>query len=367
MKKLLILGSFVAATLLTACDNDNDRNDAGPCPVTDIEMPQSSAQNPIEPGSEIVIHGNGFVADCEIWLVPASKEVAAIQAEILQVTDSEVRFLAPLVTGPQTVELRQNGGAWNIGSLTFTEETKPSGILPKRISHIKITYPDDLTFVNRYAYDEQGRIISITRTEQQSVIPGQTFTDEETTISYETDRIIFTEPSGAQSILALTDGRTTEISGIPDEQESEYPDNYAFTYNADGYIATSFWTENPEQKLSAKSIYTIENGLLTQVRTIGDSEESDSETRTYTYDPEQPNNLNIDLYGLNDFNSATDLDRIYLVGAGGTRLQSLPTRIESSEDGTETYRYTMEGEYISKIEIDEEGEPVTILEFFYEE
>lgn len=365
MKKLLILGSFIAALLLTACDND--QNDPGPCPVTDIEMPQSSAQNPIEAGSEVVIHGSGFVADCEIWLVPASKESAAVQAKILQVTNVEVRFLAPPVTGSQTVELRQNGGAWNIGSLTFTDESSPSEILPKRIAYVKITYPDDLSFVNRFEYDQQGRIISITRTEQQSVIPGQTFTDEVTKISYEDDRIILTEPSGAQSILSLTDGRTTEITGVPDEQESEYPDNYTFTYNADGYVATSLWTENSELALSAKSTYTIENGLLTQVKTIAVSGEADSGTFTYTYDPGQPNNLNIDLFGLSDFNASTDLDKNFLVGAGGTRLLSLPSRIESSEGDTETYRYTMDGEYLSKIEIDEEGEPVTILELFYEE
>ena len=47
------------------------------------------------------------------------------------------------------------------------EEETPVEILPRRISHIKITYPDDLSFVQQFAYDEQGRIASITETDQQ--------------------------------------------------------------------------------------------------------------------------------------------------------------------------------------------------------
>ena len=44
-----------------------------------------------------------------------------------------------------------------------------------------------------------------------------------------------------------------------------------------------------------------------------------------------------------------------------------PSTVDYGEDGIDTYRYTMEGEYISKIEIDEDGEPLTILEIFYED
>ena len=63
MKKFLFLGWLLAAASLTACDKDNEQED-GPCPVTDIELPQSSEQTPIEPGSTIEIRGNGFEDDC---------------------------------------------------------------------------------------------------------------------------------------------------------------------------------------------------------------------------------------------------------------------------------------------------------------
>ena len=365
MKKLLFLGWILAAAL-TACDKDNGQDGDGPCPVTDIELPQSSAQAPIEPGSTIEIRGNGFKADCEIWLFEETRAAASagVKAEILEVSASALRFTAPDLCGPQSIELRQDGGAWNIGTLVFPEEEEqPAEILPRRISHIKVTYPDDLSFVQQFAYDEQGRITSITETDQQYAYPGTTVQDEVTEISYENDRIVITEPSGARSILTLADGRATTITGVA--ANNHYPDDYTFTYDANGYIATSTWIDNPEKTYFAKSIYTVVNGCMTQVREAEDSEEWYGGNASYTNNPERPNNLNIDLFGISDFITTTDLDRIYLVGAGGNRLKKLPSTVDYGEDGIDTYRYTMEGEYISKIEIDEDGEPLTILEIFY--
>lgn len=367
MKKFLFLGWLLAAASLTACDKDNEQNGDGPCPVTDIELPQSSEQTPIVPGSTIEIRGNGFEDDCEIWFFEETRTAASagVKAEILEVSASIVRFTAPDLSGAQSIELRQNNGAWRIGTLVFPEEEEetPVEILPRRISHIKITYPDDLSFVQQFAYDEQGRIASITETDQQYAYPGTTAQDEVTTFAYESDRIVITEPSGAQSILTLVDNRTTAITGVA--HNDHYPDDYAFSYDVNGYIATSTWTQNPDKTYSAKSIYTVVNGCMTQVREDEDSEEWYGGNASYTNNPEQTNNLNIDLFGISDFITTTDLDRIYLVGAGGNRLKKLPSTIDYGENGIDTYRYTMEGEYISKIEIDENGEPLTILEIFY--
>ena len=369
MKKFLFLGWLLAAASLAACDKDNgqneNENEDGACPVSDIELPQSSEQSPIEPGSTIEIRGNGFEADCEIWLFGTSR-AAGVQAEILDVSPSAVRFTAPDLSGPQSIELRQNGGAWRIGTLFFSEEEVPStGILPRRISHIRITYPNDVSFVQQFAYDGQGRITSITETDQQYAYPGTTAQDEVTEISYEDDRIVITEPSGALSTLTLSNGRASAIIGTA--LNDHYPDDYTFTYDANGYIASSTWIQNPEQDHSAKSIYTVVDGCLTQVREAEDSEEWYGGNASYTNNPEQPNNLNIDLYGISDFITTTDLDRIYLVGAGGNRLKKLPASVDYGENGIDTYRYSMKGEYISKIEIEEDGELLTILEIFYED
>lgn len=79
------------------------------------------------------------------------------------------------------------------------------------------------------------------------------------------------------------------------------------------------------------------------------------------------NNLNIDLFGMSDFIDETDLDRIYLFGAGGNRFKTLPVKIDYGEDGVTTYRYEMDGEYISRIDKFQENELTSILEIFYEE
>ena len=219
---------------------------------------------------------------------------------------------------------------------------------------------EDYAFVisDSVSREEYGNDGDQWRWSREVVING-----EVTEISYENDRIVITEPSGARSILTLADGRATTITGVA--ANNHYPDDYTFTYDANGYIATSTWTQNPDKTYSAKSIYTVVNGCMTQVREDEDSEEWYGGNASYTNNPEQTNNLNIDLFGISDFITTTDLDRIYLVGAGGNRLKKLPSTIDYGENGIDTYRYTMEGEDISKIEIDEDGEPLTILEIVY--
>ena len=252
------------------------------------------------------------------------------------------------------------------GTTPGTDTVTDIEILPRRVSHIRINYPGEESFVQRFAYDDQGRVVSSTETDRQFAYPGAgSLEDEVTTFTYETDRIVITEPSGARSILTLQEGRTSAITGVA--QNNHYPDNYTFDYSADGYIAASTWIQNPEQVYSAKSLYTVVDGCLTQVREAEDSESWYGGNASYTNDPDRPNNLNIDLYGISDFITSTDLDRIYLVGAGGKRLQRLPARIDYGENGTDVYRYTTDGDYISRIEIDEDGEPLVTLEIFYEE
>lgn len=61
------------------------------------------------------------------------------------------------------------------------------------------------------------------------------------------------------------------------------------------------------------------------------SEEWYRGTRTYENDPARLNNLNIDLFGISEFLSEGDFDRIYLFGVGGNRLRTLPLRIDYGE------------------------------------
>lgn len=355
--------------ILFNCGCNNDK-EAIPCPVTSVELPQSSSDKPAEPGQILVIRGNGFAPDCEIWLhaTEVAKTSEAIQGEITEVTDSSLSFIAPEVTGRQSVELRQDGGTWILGELIFPDkENLPLEILPRRISHIRVTWPEDMTFVIRYTYDAEGRIVVIRETDRQQLSgSGATETDRQTTVTYSSDRIVETDYTSAVSTYELTDGRATAVIGQP-APGGVYSDDYTFSYDDAGYISGSTWVETPDHTYSAECLYTVVNGSLIRVDAKENSEEWYRGTRTYENDPARLNNLNIDLFGISEFLSEGDFDRIYLFGVGGNRLRTLPLRIDYGEDGAETYRYEMEGDYISQIEIsDEDGELNTRLEIFYE-
>lgn len=82
-----------------------------------------------------------------------------------------------------------------------------------------------MTFVIRYTYDAEGRIITITQTDQQYIYEGasnQPTEDEITTVEYSSDCIIETDPDGAISTYKLEDGRTTAITATPGG--GSYPD-----------------------------------------------------------------------------------------------------------------------------------------------
>lgn len=336
----------MAAVLFCGCDKE-EGGDNLPCPVTEVSVPASSEENPVSPGSSVTIQGQGFTANSEIWL-RAITRAADVQAEVTDVTATTVTFTAPDVSGEQNILLKQDGGEWILGVLHFPEVPNTPGgdeeepaILPTRISHVRVTWEEDMTFVLRYTYDAEGRIVTITETDQQ--------------YNFE----------GAQSIYALADGRTTAITSIPGG--GVYLSDYTFSYDENGYIAESTWVENPGGEYSAESVYTVIDGSLVRVQEKESSQEWYGGNAIYENDPVQLNNLNIDLFGMSDFIDETDLDRIYLFGAGGNRFKTLPVKIDYGEDGVTTYRYEMDGEYISRIDKFQENELTSILEIFYEE
>lgn len=200
----------MAAVLFCGCDKE-EGGDNLPCPVTEVSVPASSEENPVSPGSSVTIQGQGFTANSEIWL-RAITRAADVQAEVTDVTATTVTFTAPDVSGEQNILLKQDGGEWILGVLHFPEVPNTPGgdeeepaILPTRISHVRVTWEEDMTFVLRYTYDAEGRIVTITETDQQynfEGAPDESFEDEVTTIEYAPDRIVVTEPEGAQSIYA---------------------------------------------------------------------------------------------------------------------------------------------------------------------
>ncbi len=151
MKKLVFF--LLATVALCGCESNDE-----PCPVTGVELPASSTENPIQPGESVTIQGIGFAPDCDILLRSGETDT---EAEILEVTASSLRFRAPIVSGTQSVILTQNGSSWNLGNLVFPQ--KRIEVLPKRVSRIQATETDEDGSINtiRYGYDSDGRIVSI--------------------------------------------------------------------------------------------------------------------------------------------------------------------------------------------------------------
>ena len=361
MKKLVFF--LLAAVALCGCESNDE-----PCPVTGVELPASSAENPVQPGETVTISGIGFAPDCGILLRSGKTNT---EAEILDVTASSLRFRAPIVSGTQSVILTQNGGSWNLGKLVFPQADKiPFQILPKKVSRIQATIPDEdgsFTTTIRYGYDNEGRIVSI-HERWEEVYDGNVYGDEtERTIEYTADRVTMNDVTENETYyFELTDGRATSLTS------SGYDDNASYTYDSNGYISNVF-LYNPDDGYENHLVYTVVDGSLTEIKAIVESETV--EQLTFNNAPAQSNNLNIDLFGLYDFLLGSgDLYMNCLLGINGERFRTLPTKVISkNEDGTGTsiYRYTMNGEYISKIELYEEWKGkqklINRLEFFYEE
>lgn len=369
MKKAFYL--FLTAIALCGCHSDE-----GPeCPVSEIKIPQTSYSKPIKPNDIVTIRGNGFEADCRIFLRGTAVVRAAtqteVQAEVTEVTTSSVSFRAPEVYGTQSVVLAQSGGRWTIGELTFArQDIAGPDLLSRRISRIYVS-SEDLDYTIRFAYDAAGRISEMRQTDCLDRYPGADTTryDGETIrFAYGTNRITMIMSSDSCT-FRLSDGRATDAAWADSG-------SFTFSYDSNGYISQSTW-KNSDSSEREEMTFAVTSGNLTEYTwTYYESGKiRESETYAFTIDSQRPNNLNIDLYGI-DCIADWELYANCLLGINGPRLQHLPKKISLKENGRETaattYRYTTDGEYISRIDIHheeiEDGEEYShSLEFVYEE
>lgn len=360
MKKTLF--SLFAALALCACESSVD----APCPVTGIELPASSASAPVMPGETVTIRGVGFEPDCTVALHSGA---TSVQAEVLEVTASALSFRAPILSGRQQVVLSQSGGSWTLGELVFPRpEELPLDILPRRISHIRVTLTEEMSYTLRYTYDEADRIIEIRETDLQYIYEGapadQVWEDAVRTVAYAENRITVTGPYGSE-IIELTDGRATMISADSDQKHS------TFSYDDKGYLAQSTFSSSYGD--AYQTTYTIIDGSLVEY-TTEDGQEAPVKI-SFENDPSRLNNLNLDLFGTSVlYDGDADFYTNCLFNINGKRFRTLPIRVIIQEDGDSyisTYRYTTQGDYLSRIDIynDDRGrqELTCTLEIFYEE
>lgn len=353
---------MLAAALFCGCDKDD-----APCPVAEVNIPASSAENPVQPGSAVTIQGKGFTAASEIWLRGKSR-AAEVRAEITTVSATSLTFTAPEVSGKQNVVLKQDGGEWSLGKLYFPEapdEGDEIAILPKKIVKVVWTLEDEgytETSTTKYVYDEKGRLSKIDMGENDVL-----------EIEYAANEITVRqndEYETWQAVFDLKNGRAVKCVEEDEESGYSYTCKTEFSYGSNGYLSGYVYTSTEgKETYTGKGTLTIgEGGYL----------KTFSEDCTIEFVPNKKvrNNLNLDLMGNSDFMEIIDnrvIRNAYLLGIGGKRTTYLPQQVTVTgvdEEGkysyTDKYDYTFDGDYLSEIRRNDDGCYFTI-KLYYEE
>ncbi len=242
-------------------------------------------------------------------------------------------------------------------------------ILPQRVSHIRITKFDHFTYVMRFVYDAQGRIVSVVESDFRYLDDGTSKPDRISTVEYDGQSMTITGPQSKYS-YELADGRAVSMTGTWAET-MEFSGECAETYSYDaaGYLLRR--TYRDDNAIEYENTFAVADDVFTGWNRLIEGEEL---VMTNENDSEVFNNLNIDLFGLSEFTFYEVCSPIRLYGVGGRRVRTLPRRIvcrwltQPDEIEFRTYDYRMDGDYISEVEIrDTNGERIIRLEFFYEE
>ncbi len=241
-------------------------------------------------------------------------------------------------------------------------------ILPRRVAHVRIARSDGTSCQLQFAYDEQGRVVSMRKKAGSPADGGASDARvRDVAIVYTPDRVT-AAGAGHRVVCGLTDGRAVTIVEAWDEtMEFSGESAGTYTYDRHGYLAGStFENENVEYAES----YAMVDGAFVGMRRDVEGQVLLAECEN---DPEQLNNLNIDLFGLDEFLFYGNFSSVLLYGIGGRRVHTLPAKIVyrwmESTDAPEyrTYEYEMAGEYIAAVEVCDERGGWTRLDFSYEQ
>ncbi|MDE5695265.1 MAG: hypothetical protein K2H77_04760 [Alistipes sp.] len=250
-------------------------------------------------------------------------------------------LLAALACGCNDSEGDNHSGT---GSET-QQPVSPDEILPRRLVSVDVTPIGDSSYSETYAYDEQGRLSSLTRF-------GDGYSDTYT-YTY-TDNMIVQ----GETICNLQNGRAVMIR-MEEDSEWNVWSEMKFDYDVAGYLTSLSLTGDEGFEFDCVVIYAA-NGVSYKMR--GDEWD---DTLSIKFDRERLNTLNLDFYGvfcegLEDL--AGEYSQALLLGVGGQRLRYLPATATVvsyyKEDGqwytgkyVSRYVYHMDGDYLSEVEI----------------
>lgn len=270
-------------------------------------------------------------------------------------------LLAALVCGCNDSEGDNPSGT---GSET-QQPVSADEILPRRLVSVDVTPMGDSPYSETYAYDEQGRLSSLTRF-------GDGYSDTYT-YTY-TDNMIVQ----GETTCNLQNGRAVLIR-MEEDSEWNVWSEMKFDYDVAGYLTSLSLTGDEGFEFDCAVIYAA-NGVSYKMR--GDEWD---DTLSIEFDRTRLNNQNLDFYGefCSDFDDFTDeYPQALLLGVGGQRLRYLPATATTvshyEEEGqwytyksVSRYVYRMDGDYLSEVEIytdseERESKEPTRIVFHYE-
>lgn len=237
MKNVLFVMMLCIGFLSCSDDNDEPQNNN---PITNLEIPQSNANNPIKAGETITIKGEGFTQSSEIWLRTIIKSIdTEIKAEVTSVTASGISFIAPSVSGERTVVLKQSGQEYTLGQMYFDNANpEPTDVKKRMVKWLSIDGKLQNEFIYdgngrpqkniesgelyEYAYNDKGLLISETRydseTKEKSAITVFEYKNATTIIATETEY-----DSSEKSVQILTLNEKGQlIKRVTDDETSLY-------------------------------------------------------------------------------------------------------------------------------------------------
>lgn len=123
-------------------------------PVTDLKLPLS-----VESGGEVIIEGNGYAADMELFLLSAEGEKVELEVEL---AENGIKTVIPqdVVVGDYSLLLVQGNFEWNLGTVKVT---KP---VVKRIKSFTFDMGmgAEMFQVWTLGYDDENRLTTIDAT-----------------------------------------------------------------------------------------------------------------------------------------------------------------------------------------------------------
>lgn len=150
-KKLLFLMLLCIGFVSCSSDDDDPQTNN---PITNLEIPQSSSDNPIKAGKSVTIKGEGFTQTSEIWfkVITKSTENQDVKAEVTSVNVSGISFRVPDVSGERSIILKQSGQEYTLGKMYFDDSSET--IVKKRLVKRDFSFNSSDDEIFEYSYNE---------------------------------------------------------------------------------------------------------------------------------------------------------------------------------------------------------------------